>query len=465
MENNLPLPKQLHYLSHPTPSRGASQVARPQTTSQDAQPQTNSQVQRPPGSLQHTQSNAPSQNSSQAMQGISRAPSRNSSQPQNVEDNVELDHDLDEPFAEREVGIQDESGVRNKRGIMRLSDVWNLPPTNRIVVKFNEAFVPIGYEGGLFNRFVATVSRKPHLCPINCLDWHKVPQHYKEACWSIIRSKFLIPENSLVSEAIKRYTLKLLGTRLRDWRCTLKNKYFDEAKTAAQIVATAPPTVNREHFADLVSYWFSDEGKALSLKNKGERNWNEDPHTTGSKSYARHAHELEEDSGFAPSRAQLYITTHTDKDENAVNDIAAANIAKIKELLPNSLEGNSKGRIYWSPNDVYSQAINKKEWSGRVRGCGFGPTPKSSRPTCNEFPRFNVADEEERMRDKQTIHELQGKVQSQAAELSTLKEQMAIVMRHAGLQVRDSCNGSLDQISPQAHQGSSHASHDIEYSD
>ncbi|KAG5517033.1 hypothetical protein RHGRI_037698 [Rhododendron griersonianum] len=403
MENNLPLPNQLHYLSHPTPSRGASQVAKPQTTSQDAQPQTNSQVQRPHGSLQHTQSNAPSQNSSQGMQGISRAPSRNSSQPQNVEDNFELDHDSEEPFAEREVGIQDESGVRNKRGITRLSDVWNLPPTNRIVVKFNEAFVPIGYEGGLFNRFVATVSRKPHLCPINCLDWHKVPQHYKEACWRIIRSKFLIPENSPVSEAIKRYTLKLLGTRLRDWRCTLKNKYFDQTKTAAQIVATAPPTVNREHFADLVSYWFSDEGK-------------------------------EEDSGFAPSRAQLYITTHTDKDENAVNDIAAANIAKIKELLPNSLEGNSKGSIYWSPNDIYSQAINKKEWSGRVRGCGFGPTPKRSRSTCNDFPRFNVADEEERMRDKQTICELQDKVQSQAAEMSTLKEQMAIVMRHAGLQ-------------------------------
>ncbi|KAI8560106.1 hypothetical protein RHMOL_Rhmol04G0229800 [Rhododendron molle] len=32
-------------------------------------------------------------------------------------------------------------------------------------------------------------------------------------------------------------------------------------------------------------------------------------------------------------------------------------------------------------------------------------------------------------------------------------------------EVRDSCNGPLDQTSPQAHQGSSHASHDIEYSD
>ncbi|KAI8551728.1 hypothetical protein RHMOL_Rhmol06G0209100 [Rhododendron molle] len=191
-------------------------------------------------------------------------------------------------------------------------------------------------------------------------------------CFSVtsLQSKFLILENSPVSEAIKRYTLKLLRTRLRDWRCTLKNKYFDQTKTAAQIVATAPPTVNREHFADLVSYWFSDEGKA-----------------------------------------------------------------KIKELLPNSLEGNSKGSIYWSLNDVYSQAINKKEWSGRVRGCGFGPTPKSSRSTRNDFPRFNVADEEEKMRDKQTIRELQNKVQSQAAEMSNLKEQMAIVMRHNGLQL------------------------------
>ncbi|KAI8559338.1 hypothetical protein RHMOL_Rhmol04G0164800 [Rhododendron molle] len=168
MENNLPLSNQLHYLSHPTPSRGASQVAKSHTTLQDAQPQTNSQLQRPHGSLQHTQSNVPSQNSSQAMQGISRAPSWNSSQPSRVKDNFELDYDLDEQFIEREVGIQDESSVHNKRGITCLSDVWNLPPTNRIVVKFNGAFVPIGYEGGLFNRFIATVSRKPHLCPINC---------------------------------------------------------------------------------------------------------------------------------------------------------------------------------------------------------------------------------------------------------------------------------------------------------
>ncbi|KAI8553347.1 hypothetical protein RHMOL_Rhmol05G0008400 [Rhododendron molle] len=73
------------------------------------------------------------------------------------------------------------------------------------------------------------------------------------------------------------------------------------------------------------------------------------------------------------------------------------------------------------------------------------------------------------MRDKQTIRELQDKVQSQATEMSTLKEQVitfvSLIEICNLLHVRDSCNGSLDQISPQAHQGSSHASHDIEYSD
>ncbi|KAI8541951.1 hypothetical protein RHMOL_Rhmol08G0100700 [Rhododendron molle] len=94
------------------------------------------------------------------------------------------------------------------------------------------------------------------------------------------------------------------------------------------------------------------------------------------------------------------------------------------------------------------------------------------------YPRFNVADEEERMRDKETIRKLEDKVHAQVvemstlkeqvAEMSTLKEQVAFMMRHmpefTGLQVRDGCNGSFDQNSPHAHQRSSHASHDIECS-
>ncbi|KAH7843791.1 hypothetical protein Vadar_020772 [Vaccinium darrowii] len=328
----------------------------------------------------------------------------NASQPQNVEDNRELDYNSDDDqFAGCEVAIAGES---KKRGISCLADVWNLPPTKRIVVEFNQVFVPVGKEGGLFNRFLGTIARKPHLCPISYRSWHEVPRHYKEDCWNIIQSKFVIPETNPTREGIKHKTLKALGVKLRDWRFTLKNKHFDEAKTPAQIVAEAPPTVNREHYEVLVSYWFSNEGK--------------------------------------------------DKMEDLIKS------------QPNSLEHTSKGSIFWSPNDVYSQVITKKERPGHRRGCGFGPTSKSSNSTSNDSVSFNVVDEEERMRDKETIRKLEEMVQAQMREMSTLKEQVAFLMRlmpgFTGSQVRDGCDDPPDQASPQTRQRSSHTSHDVECS-
>ncbi|KAH7848696.1 hypothetical protein Vadar_006316 [Vaccinium darrowii] len=80
----------------------------------------------------------------------------------------------------------------------------------------------------------------------------------------------------------------------------------------------------------------------------------------------------------------------------------------------------------------------------------------------------NVADEEERMRDKEIIRKLEDKVQAQAGEMSTLKEQVAFLMRHlpgiTGLQVRDGGNDPLDQVSLQTHHESSPTSHDLESS-
>ncbi|KAH7836026.1 hypothetical protein Vadar_032056 [Vaccinium darrowii] len=199
IENNLNIPPQLHDISHPTPSRGALEGAQPHTTSQ---------VHFPHG-LQPMQSNASSRLNV----------SENASQPQNVEDNRELDYNSDDDhFAGCEVAIAGES---KKRGISRLADVWNLPPTKRIVVEFNQVFVPVGKEGGLFNRFLGTIARKPHLCPISYRNWNEVPRHYKEDCWNIIQSKFVIPETNPAREGIKHKTLKALGVdagRLMNYR-------------------------------------------------------------------------------------------------------------------------------------------------------------------------------------------------------------------------------------------------------
>ncbi|KAG5563806.1 hypothetical protein RHGRI_000114 [Rhododendron griersonianum] len=128
-----------------------------------------------------------------------------------------------------------ESNIRTKRGITRLSDIWNLPPGKKV-------------------------------------------------------SKFFIPDNE--RDLIKHNTLKSLGEKLRAWRCSLKAKYYDESKTAAQVVATAPATVNQKQYADLVSYWYSTDGQVLSIANKSRRKEKNNPHTAGSKTYAQHAYEL-----------------------------------------------------------------------------------------------------------------------------------------------------------------------------
>ena len=98
------------------------------------------------------------------------------------------------------------------------------------------------------------------------------------------------------------------------------------------------------------------------------------------------------------------------------------------ELQPSSSQENSKGCIVWSHDDIYSQVMGK-ECHGCVRGLGFGPTPKSTGSTSKSCERLRMV-EEERTKDKETILELKETVQTQAEEMSTMKDQLAFLLRH-----------------------------------
>ena len=75
-----------------------------------------------------------------------------------------------------------------------------------------------------------------------------------------IQSKFHISKNEEERKIIKRLTLKGLGEKWRNWKCTLKAKRYDESKTVAGIVAKAPSIVNHQDFATVVNFWFSRDG-------------------------------------------------------------------------------------------------------------------------------------------------------------------------------------------------------------
>ncbi|KAG5564237.1 hypothetical protein RHGRI_000438 [Rhododendron griersonianum] len=140
------------------------------------------------------------------------------------------------------------------------------------------------------------------------------------------------------------------------------------------------------------------------------------------------------------SRTMLYEPTHTKKDgKTPVSDKAAENMRKMKDLMasqPSTPKDNTKGKINWSKNDIYSQVMDEKEHSGRFRSLGFGHTSKTCDSTSNSGARLRVASNEERIRERDNyIVVLEDKLNSAVSELNTVKSVVEFLARQSGFQV------------------------------
>ncbi|KAB1210354.1 hypothetical protein CJ030_MR6G024139 [Morella rubra] len=153
--------------------------------------------------------------------------------------------------------------------------------------------------------------------------------------------------------SIGGYCQELVPQRFREkWRnykCSLKQKFFDEAFTPQYVKNNAPTDVNLEQFCKLVDFWYSDAGRHRSHAGKQNRSLQTTVHTAGSKSFARYAHELRR------------------MEEIGLNDSGSSQTSN---------EFRVDGSIGWSPSDRYAQVIGP-ERHGRIRGVGLGPTPSS----------------------------------------------------------------------------------------
>ncbi|KAJ8630078.1 hypothetical protein MRB53_023401 [Persea americana] len=110
-----------------------------------------------------------------------------------------------------------------------------------------------------------------------------------------------------------------------------------------------PPDISGEDWAWLVQYWGRAEVKAIAKKNKANQSRQVITHTGGTKSFARYRDEETRvrTDGRIPSRADLFLRTHTRKDETPVDSRSA-------EII-----------------------VMGAERHDRVRGYGLGPMPRS----------------------------------------------------------------------------------------
>ena len=70
-----------------------------------------------------------------------------------------------------------------------MTDVWDMPEGERIIVLVNEFHQPLRHEGCKLTQFLGDLARNPNFAPINFNSWKKVPQNYRNKLWDIVEVK------------------------------------------------------------------------------------------------------------------------------------------------------------------------------------------------------------------------------------------------------------------------------------
>ncbi|GMJ14409.1 hypothetical protein HRI_005110100 [Hibiscus trionum] len=285
------------------------------------------------------------------------------------------------------------------RGATLMPDIWELPEGQRVNVKFNNLYQPVGEESTCLGRFIGTMVRKAEFAPISRLNWHEMPNSKKEEMWSTIELKFqfqLFDSEEVIDEAtlkrVKKWVLSYMNTKWRQCKNELKSQIFDENQTVEQMVRNCKDSrVNKEQLKTLVEYWLSSKSMEQSATNRLNRSKLDEPHCTGTRSFPRIFEDMTaESSGIPPSRADVYVRTRTRKNGSIVNSAAAVVVERIQEKIN---EGTSSGNLSqatsWS-NDVFAQ-VKGPERKWRVRCVGAVQT----RPSQESGPSQPVQNTEE----------------------------------------------------------------------
>ncbi|GKD00321.1 transposase, Ptta/En/Spm, partial [Tanacetum coccineum] len=169
-----------------------------------------------------------------------------------------------------------DSGLPKKvRGPTRKQAIWDMV-NDRIVVNLDETGQPVGDEGNEFTNFLGTLVKMPQHVSLKCRDWRKLSQDKKADLWSIVK------EITLDISLRKKFEIN-----------NVQGKSFLLHLLKQSRFASGPCSKSNE------------------------------PHVTGTKSFARITHEETQKNGDAPSRGGLYCITRIRKDGSIASAAAS----------------------------------------------------------------------------------------------------------------------------------------------
>ncbi|KAG5535715.1 hypothetical protein RHGRI_023467 [Rhododendron griersonianum] len=277
----------------------------------------------------------------------------NSSQPhQAAMDDVAVVQPLNEP----EIGIEETAGSRKKcnrvRGPTFMCKVWGQQEDERVKVSFNDKGQPIS-NNSILSHFLGTIARNGKYAPLHYKSWSKMPRVYKDDMFALVLQKFDLCAGH------KRWILRSLSKKWRNWKATVKRDNFDSDLPIEEQIHSPPDRVQADQWKELIKYWHGD-AKKVSDKNKDSRAGQSTIYRMGKTPLAIVREAEAKNLGHDPSRAHLFLTCFTYNGKE-----------QMKELSKQVPEGELDS---FGPNDVFSQAMGKEK-SGSVRMYGLGVCP------------------------------------------------------------------------------------------
>ncbi|KAG8372469.1 hypothetical protein BUALT_Bualt12G0069400 [Buddleja alternifolia] len=129
---------------------------------------------------------------------------------------VVLVHHQESP---RSDGSLHEHTNKNKtRGCTFCPTVWGLPPAVKLSIKLIKRGQSIGDNNSQFTTFLGNLAKIGMYCPIDILDWLKMPKSNKKELLGIVQSKFI------EIHGMDEWILQSIGEKWRHWKQRLKDK-------------------------------------------------------------------------------------------------------------------------------------------------------------------------------------------------------------------------------------------------
>ncbi|XP_022898013.1 uncharacterized protein LOC111411689 isoform X3 [Olea europaea var. sylvestris] len=152
--------------------------------------------------------------------------------------------------------------------------------------------------------------------PLCYKRWIDIPYEEKNKLYDRVLAKFKL---DLTVEHVHKCVNDTLARRYRDYRCRLKEKYFN-GKTLDDAMKNCPTDIKQVDWDWLCQYWSTPEFQALSTRNLASHNCIKYNHRGGSKSFVARLQEkrsITKDN--ARGEIELYYETHYSQKKGATN--------------------------------------------------------------------------------------------------------------------------------------------------